>query len=238
MPIPAPPPPHDASNLLGSLRPPRDARELAVLRRQVAAVRAASQRAGAFRGFRALTVGASALAAVLTAWATPLPYDFVVGGVPIRYDLEAWVVVAGLCLAAGGGEMLWRAKGSPYGLAMLRTAAGQFLPCVAAGAAVTFVIDVFRPDLRPSLPGLWALLFGLGVCSCARLLPRAFWAVGRGIWRRAPSGWRHRGRGRRRGSSARPSALGRPSPRGCCTPWWNAPNASPAVPKAGATPTT
>ncbi|NNJ27227.1 hypothetical protein [Alienimonas chondri] len=179
MPLSRSAPPPDVDDLIGSLGTPFGSAELSVLRRQVAAVRAASQRAGTFRGFRSLTVGFSAVAAVATGWFAPLPEELVIiDGVPIVYAPDAWVVVAGLCFAVAAGEMLWRAKGSSYGLAMVWTAAGQFLPCVAAGAAVTFVAQYLRPELLLNLPGLWALLFGLGVCSCARLLPRAFWAIG------------------------------------------------------------
>ena len=167
--------------------PPFDPSELSALRSQVAAVRAAAQRSGTFRGFRSVTVGFSAVAAVAAAWADraadppvfPGTVPLVVAGfVPVGFDVGLWVGAAGLCLTVAGGEMLWRTHGSPYGLAMTRTAAGQFLPCVAAGAAVTGAVTALRGDLLPTLPGLWALLFGLGVCSCARLLPRAFWAVG------------------------------------------------------------
>ena len=160
--------------------PPFDARDLSVLRVQVAAVRAASQRAGTFRGFRSVTVGFSALAAVVTAVADAVQREpkRIYGPIRVLYDPDLWQPVAALCLAVAGGEMLWRSRRSGYGLAMTWTAAGQFLPCVAAGALVTVSATTFSKTLVPYLPGLWATLFGLGVCSCARLLPRPFWAVG------------------------------------------------------------
>ena len=154
-----------------------DARDLSALRGQVAAVRAAAQRAGTFRGFRSVTVGFSALAAVAAAWAD-LRVLIEPPVSPLSYDPDLWAGTAAVCLLTAGGEIAWRARPSAYGRAMARTAAGQFLPCVAAGGLLTLVVSEFRQDLWDALPGLWALLFGLGVCSCARLLPRVFWAVG------------------------------------------------------------
>ena len=157
--------------------PPLDRADLAALRSQVAAVRAAAQKSGTFRGFRSVTVGFSALAAVAAAWADlHLLVEPPASG--LSYDPDLWAGTAALCLLTAGGEIAWRARTSPYGRAMARTAAGQFLPCVAAGGLLTLTASEFRRDLREALPALWALLFGLGVCSCARLLPRAFWAVG------------------------------------------------------------
>ena len=159
--------------------PPLTLSDLSLLRRQVAEVRAAAGRAGTFRGFRSATVLFSAAAAVVTAWADarPGPHLFV-RGVPVGYDPSLWRAVAGVCLLVAGAEMGLRAhRGGHYGGAMLWTAAGQFLPCVAAGAAVTGAALRFNADLLPVLPGMWAVLFGLGVASCCRLLPRAFWVV-------------------------------------------------------------
>ncbi|MEM9701228.1 MAG: hypothetical protein AAF907_02140 [Planctomycetota bacterium] len=173
-------PPPDVRGRGGLLDEPLRPGDLSVLRRQVATVRAASQRAGTFRGFRSMTVGFSAVAALATGCLAGSTTTEATAAISVRYDVATWVTVAAVCLGAAAGEMLWRAKGSPYGLAMLWTAAGQFLPCVAAGGLVTETARRFRPDLLPSLPGIWALLFGLGVCSCARLLPRAFWGVG--LW--------------------------------------------------------
>jgi hypothetical protein len=46
------------------------------------------------------------------------------------------------------------------------------LACVLAGAAVTGVLAAVAPDVLWTLPGLWAVLYGLGVCASSRLLPR------------------------------------------------------------------
>jgi len=52
----------------------------------------------------------------------------------------------------------------------------QFLPCLAAGGLVTLVLACAAEESLRLLPGLWAVLFSLGIFASARLLPRAaFW---------------------------------------------------------------
>jgi hypothetical protein len=54
----------------------------------------------------------------------------------------------------------------------------QFLPCIGAGALVTLVI--FRTAAEEAawlLPGLWSVLFGLGLFASTRNLPRAMLLV-------------------------------------------------------------
>jgi hypothetical protein len=59
-------------------------------------------------------------------------------------------------------------------------ALSQFAPCLLAGVLVTLAIARFAPDHAELLPGLWQVLFSLGVFASCRLLPRAVFAVG--IW--------------------------------------------------------
>jgi hypothetical protein len=54
----------------------------------------------------------------------------------------------------------------------------QFVPCVVAGGLITAVLVRCAPESCWMLPGLWAVLFGLGVFSVGRLLPRAIAWVG------------------------------------------------------------
>ena len=54
----------------------------------------------------------------------------------------------------------------------------QFLPCVVAGAALTAVIYQRAAEVAWLLPGLWCLLFSLGVFASYRLLPRPVFFVG------------------------------------------------------------
>jgi hypothetical protein len=49
----------------------------------------------------------------------------------------------------------------------------QFIPCVVGGAALTVTIGRFTPDVAWMLPGLWAIVFSLGLFASLRLLPGA-----------------------------------------------------------------
>ena len=51
------------------------------------------------------------------------------------------------------------------------------MPAVVAGGLVTYVLVSTAPDSVWLLPGLWQVLFSLGVFASCRLLPRAVFAV-------------------------------------------------------------
>ena len=54
----------------------------------------------------------------------------------------------------------------------------QMVPSIVAGAMITLVISQFTPEISWILPGIWSVLFGLGVFASRRLLPRATFLVG------------------------------------------------------------
>jgi hypothetical protein len=56
-------------------------------------------------------------------------------------------------------------------------ALSQLLPAFVAGALVTVVIVRSIPSALALLPGLWQVLFSLGLFASHRLLPRAMFAV-------------------------------------------------------------
>lgn len=146
---------------------------------QIAEIRsrvAATQR---FRGYRAVPVATSGVLAVLAAgvqpWLLPDPAANLAG------YLVLWVAtaVAGAGASASGIVLRYRAGAdSPLARELTRLAVGQFAPCVAAGALVTLVIARHAPDAGWVLPGLWQVLFSLGVFASCRLLPPATAAVG------------------------------------------------------------
>jgi hypothetical protein len=112
-------------------------------------------------------------------------------------------VVAALCALPAGGTALFLRLFREEGLARRRSdrVAVQFLPCIAAGVVVTVALVRAGPGLTIFLPGLWAILFGLGHLSMAPFLPRPVAAVGlfylaAGAWLLSgidpaapPSGW-------------------------------------------------
>ena len=129
-----------------------------------------------FRGYRSLTVGFSglvgSLAALVQAWWLPEPTS------SLKLYVGLWMGVAAISIAVAGGEMFWRAYRSGAGLArdMTVLAAKQFLPSIMVGALLTFCITESASDVGWMLPGLWALIFSLGVFASYRLLPQqAVW---------------------------------------------------------------
>jgi hypothetical protein len=63
---------------------------------------------------------------------------------------------------------------------MVLAAAEQFLPALVIGTLLTAVVLRAAPKEAWMLPGLWQLLFSLGVFASCRFLPRLTFAVG--IW--------------------------------------------------------
>ncbi|MAI70890.1 MAG: hypothetical protein CMM01_08280 [Rhodopirellula sp.] len=152
--------------------------ELREALQQISDIRQQMARGGVFRGYRSLTVGASGVlglfaAAVQTRWVEDPENDLA------RY-LLLWVGVAALSALIAGVELVMRAHKSDSGLArnMTRLAVEQFLPCVVVGALLTISIFRTAPLVAWMLPGLWALLFGLGVFASSRLLPSMVCWVG------------------------------------------------------------
>jgi hypothetical protein len=63
---------------------------------------------------------------------------------------------------------------------MLRAAAGDFLPSAVGGMLLTAVLVRFAPSSLWMLPGLWQILFSLGVFASCRSLPRPMIATA--VW--------------------------------------------------------
>ena len=61
---------------------------------------------------------------------------------------------------------------------MIRMAVEQFLPSAAAGLLITIVLVRAVPGVLWMLPGLWQVIFSLGVFSSCRFLPRPMVAAG------------------------------------------------------------
>ena len=145
---------------------------------QIAEIREQMARGQIFRGYRAATTafsGAVAVVAGVVQWS----FSPEVGQHPKIFVL-LWVIAAAASLLAVGIEMVVRTQRSASsvqrGLTLL--AVEQFVPSVAAGALVTWVFCDFLWGMIWMLPGIWMILFSLGVFASARLLPRAVFGVG------------------------------------------------------------
>ena len=93
--------------------------------------------------------------------------------------LLLWGMVAAVALAAAvvGMWLLDRARPSERMQPTPRTGLAPLVPCLVAGALVTFVLLRLSPETAWLLPGLWQLFFSQGLFACCRTLPRPLFAV-------------------------------------------------------------
>jgi hypothetical protein len=145
---------------------------------QITEIRQQLARTEVFRGYRAVPVAFSGFLALVIAgfqavW-MPDPSENVTN------YLILWIAAAIVSMVVMGiGLVLdYRRNFSPLTWSTTRLAVGQFVPCVAAGGLVAFVLWNHAQDCLWMLPGLWAILFGLGIFASYRLLPRATFWVG------------------------------------------------------------
>jgi hypothetical protein len=143
---------------------------------QISEIHQQMARSEVFRGYRSLTVGCFGLLALLAAgWQ---PYFVSSPQSELGRYLGMWISVAAVSAMVAGGEMLWRSRiaGSAMSRQMTLLAVEQFLPSVVVGAFLTLCIYGSAPQVAWMLPGLWSLVFGLGIFASYRLLPRqVFW---------------------------------------------------------------
>ena len=145
--------------------------DISSIRRQVA-------HSTEFRGYGPATLastGALALAAagVQALW-LPDAANHIAG------YLSIWIWTAAFSAALIGTEMYARTRRIHSGLAdeMIRMAVEQFLPSAGVGGLVTFVLVRFVPGSQWMIPGIWQVIFSLGIFSSGRFLPRTMAAAG------------------------------------------------------------
>lgn len=155
-------------------------RELRRALAEIEAIRGQVARATQFRGYGPVTLaGTGALAAIAAAAQAAWVND------PAHHSaayLTLWVATAALSLILISVETISRARRahSMLALPMLRSASEEFLPAIVAGLMLTVVIARDSPQSVWMLPGLWQVIFSLGVFSSCRFLPRPMFAVG--LW--------------------------------------------------------
>lgn len=147
--------------------------DISSMRRQMA-------RSTEFRGYGPATLATTAAFAILASLAqshwVPRPAEHV------GTYLTIWIWTALASATLIGVQMQTRSRRLHSGLAdeMIRMAVEQFLPAALAGALITFVLVRYAPQESWMLPGLWQLIFSLGVFSSCRFLPRPM--VSAGCW--------------------------------------------------------
>ena len=146
----------------------------------ISSIRRQMARSTEFRGYGPMTLavtgGAAVAAAGAQAFWLPEPTKNILG------YLAIWISTAVLSAALIGTEMHARTRRIHSGMAdeMIRMAVEQFLPSAGVGALVALVLVRYVPAALWIMPGLWQVIFSLGVFSSCRFLPRPM--VAAGVW--------------------------------------------------------
>lgn len=145
---------------------------------QISEIREHMARTGFFRGYRAITIAWTGLLGFAAAGIQILIVPF--PEVDTTSYLVVWIGCAAVGLAIVGTELMSRCRnsGSRRVHDMTWAAIEQFLPALVAGGLLTLVISLSLPESIWMLPGLWQILFSLGVFASSRFLPRATYWVG------------------------------------------------------------
>jgi hypothetical protein len=145
---------------------------------QIADIRSQMARTRVFRGYRSSTTLFSALVAVVTAVIQstflPDPSHRVVA------YLALWFSAAALCIVIVGTRIAVRYWRSDSSLERELTlwAVQQFVPCLVVGVLLTYVVMQVAWNSLWMMPGLWTVLFGMGVLASRQVLPRGMAWVG------------------------------------------------------------
>jgi hypothetical protein len=144
----------------------------------ISSIRRQISRSTEFRGYGPATLAATGVIALLAAGAQALWLPDPANHIPVY--LNIWIWTAALSAALIGMQMYTRTRRIHFGMAdeMIRMAVEQFLPSVGAGALITIVLVRYVPAALWMLPGIWQVVFSLGVFSSCRFLPRPVAAAG------------------------------------------------------------
>lgn len=147
---------------------------------EIRSIRGQVARSIEFRGYGPITLASTGALAIILAsiqklWTIDLEHE------PTRF-LAMWVGAAAVSLILIGIETVARARRihSLMAMQMLQAAVEQFLPAIVAGILLTAVVARAAPQSLWMLPGLWQMLFSLGVFASRSFLPQGtFWI---GVW--------------------------------------------------------
>jgi hypothetical protein len=147
---------------------------------EISEIRAQVARGTQFRGYGPASIAASGTLALIVAAAQAVWMKE--GGRDVTPFLAAWVATAAVSVALTTFETIVRSRRVHSGFAteMIQSAVEQFLPAAIVGMLLTGVMLLAAPKDLWMLPGLWELIFSLGVFASCRFLPRQMFAVG--LW--------------------------------------------------------
>ncbi len=144
---------------------------------QIGEIQTQLERTQTFRGYRSVAVGTTGLVAlagcvVQYLW-LPVP------GHSVNKWLALWITIASASVVIAGWELMQRVydKSSPQQARASRSALKQFVPCLCAGIGVTWALLGAAPETAWVLPGVWSILFSLGVFCSLSILPRGGFSI-------------------------------------------------------------
>ena len=147
---------------------------------EIRAIRTQVARGTQFLGYGPRSIAASGLLALAVAG---IQARWLAGSVrDISEFLAIWIATAALSVVLSAWETVTRVRRLHDGFAkeMTHAAVEQFLPAIVAGILLTVVLVKATPQVTWMLPGLWELVFSLGVFASCRFLPRPMFGVG--LW--------------------------------------------------------
>jgi hypothetical protein len=147
---------------------------------EISEIRAQVARGTQFRGYGPASTAVSGTLALIVAGAQAVWMKE--GGRDVLPFLAVWVATAAVSVALAAFETIVRSRRVHSGFAaeMIQSAVEQFLPATIVGLLLTGVMLLAAPKELWMLPGLWELIFSLGVFASCRFLPRQMFGVG--LW--------------------------------------------------------
>lgn len=147
---------------------------------QISEIRQHMARSQTFRGYRSATTAFSGVIGILAASLQdiliPAPAENLFAYV------ELWAAVAAVGILMCGIEIVIRYQRTDEGVQrdLTVTAVEQFLPSIFGGGLITAAIAWYAPAAGWMLPGVWSILFALGILASRTVLPRAI--IWGGAW--------------------------------------------------------
>jgi hypothetical protein len=148
---------------------------------EIQSIRSQVARGTEFRGYGPASIAVSGVLALLVA-AVQAEWTVKHRRIDLVMWIGVWAGTAAVSLLLTGVETFARARRVHVGFAreMVQAAVEQFLPAVMVGFLLTVVLVRTAAQEGWMLPGLWELIFSLGVFASCRFLPRQMFAVG--VW--------------------------------------------------------
>jgi hypothetical protein len=131
-----------------------------------------------FRGYGPVTIAFTGLLSLLAAAVQALWLDDPRNQLAEYFTI--WIGTAALSAGLIAAETVTRSRRLHSELAdeMIYSAIEQLIPVGVAGALLTFVLLRFAPESLWLMPGLWQILFSLGIFASCRFLPHALFIAG------------------------------------------------------------